>query len=118
MAHQLVAPARARLLLLEQGFPPVLDKKVMKEWTLGSVGGKIKANAGAATGAGGVQTRTQRTAADGRAKETRARGYGGGSDEEHRALVRDEIAKGAGGFSSFDPRSLCEAVPKRKKTIG
>lgn len=42
MAQQPVTPARARRLLIEQGFPPVVDKEVIKRWTLGSVGGKLR----------------------------------------------------------------------------
>ena len=34
--------ARARRLLIEQGYPSVVDKKVLNEWTLGSIGGKIR----------------------------------------------------------------------------
>ena len=42
MAQPIVTAARARRLLIEQGYSPVGDKKVLREWTLGSIGGILR----------------------------------------------------------------------------
>ena len=70
------------------------------------------------TATSGVQTRARREAANVRAEKARAEGDGDRCHERHRTLVRDEVAQGPGAFSSFNPRSLREAVSKRRRCRG